>query len=201
MPHIIYWIFTVILVSSATLFTFSCLAFILDMFNLIKVKDDVRKFLIKLLATSIIVTFTGCLGAVFNPEYSEKFLSMAQFEETIEELANSEGVIADIKPLLSENLTEPVVYIQFSGSITREFITGLNTKLGEHGWIVPGISGERTEVAIGLNVVRFYGEQDRERATRLAELVSANWEQVLTIEDVSARYPDKRGQIEVWISN
>ncbi|MEO5494503.1 MAG: hypothetical protein ABIR08_10815 [Sphingomonas sp.] len=95
---------------------------------------------------------------------------------------------------------DQTVYIQFAGLITRESVQDLNAALRRGGWQVASTSGERTDVAAGLNEVRYAPTTDPRVAQALAQAVTAT---KLTSAPVTVRKMDMIGAktLELWISN
>lgn len=106
-----------------------------------------------------------------------------------------------------------LVYFQFAGNLNREDdMIPYVTKLcgDEYRWNIPECAsgGERTEAAAGLNVVRFYHEEDRANAQRLANAVLDAGPPRGTAADLTLQILDADrfgspavGTLEVWISN
>lgn len=106
-----------------------------------------------------------------------------------------------------------LVYFQFAGSLNRQNdIIPFVTKLcgDEYGWNIQGCQrgGERTEAAAGINVVRFYHEEDRANAQRLANALLDAGPPRGTATDLKLQMLDAArfgspavGTLEVWISN
>ena len=106
-----------------------------------------------------------------------------------------------------------LVFFQFAGRLNRKndiipFVTKLCSD--EYGWNIKGCQrgGERTEAAAGINVVRFYHEEDRANAQRLANAVLDAGPPRGTATDLRLQMLDAArfgspavGTLEVWISN
>lgn len=97
-------------------------------------------------------------------------------------------------------LGDQTVYIQFAGLITRQSVENLNAALRRGGWQVASASGERTDVAAGLNEVRYSPSTDPAIAQALANAVTAT---KLTSAPVTVRKMAMIGPttLELWISN
>ena len=91
------------------------------------------------------------------------------------------------------------VFIQFAGMITRDSVRNLNASLARGGWLMQSTSGERTEVAAGMNELRYGQETDAAAAGKLADAVTATG---ITSSPVVPRYYPQVGKenFELWIS-
>ena len=92
------------------------------------------------------------------------------------------------------------VFIQFSGLITREGVTALNSSLAGTGFQMQGSSGQRLPAALGVNEVRYTQESDRPAAEALAAQVTAAGlaSRALTARQVERITPNT---LEIWMSN
>ena len=132
-----------------------------------------------------------------------------------DEIGNEETPTA---PVTTETLeTTPsgqnVVYLQFAGSLNRNddiipFVTRLCGE--EYRWNVQGCEqgGERTAAAAGINLVRFFHEEDRVNAQRLANAIldvgpprGSGTDLKLQKLDGTRFGSPAVGLLEIWISN
>ena len=91
------------------------------------------------------------------------------------------------------------VFIQFAGMITRDSVKELNASLSRGGWKMQSTTGERTQIAAGMNELRYGLSQDGTAAKLLADAVTATG---ITSEPVVPRYYPQVGSknFELWIS-
>jgi hypothetical protein len=132
-------------------------------------------------------------------------LSHARFLQTLPfaDLPTGPPCASTPRVVLGENeLYDHRVDVKFAGTLTREQMMAFGQSLRDLGWDAPTTNrgGERTERALGLNVVRFGPPHNRQAAEFLASQIGplSPARARLSVEAASDIPADR---LELWISN
>lgn len=125
----------------------------------------------------------------------------------IEHAFRGQGALVRVQQIqaITDTASTPIVYIQFSGSFTRDSIIKLAEELSLSGWDVKGKEqgGEQLSSAFGLSEVRYFHSDDEAFARSLArEITGLNTgAHEVGLRNLSnSGLKAHEGQLEVWIS-
>jgi DNA repair exonuclease SbcCD ATPase subunit len=99
------------------------------------------------------------------------------------------------------NRSEATVYVQFTGTITRDTVQNLLSMLRTFGYVVP--ASEKVKAANFSTEVRYFHPEDKAAADDVAQAVAAFLTSACQVDQVvpskQLSLPAKLGNIEVWI--
>lgn len=152
------------------------------------------------------VDVIGTQLAAMNEQLNELVQKASTTEALIQQGADSvkiDSAVALVAQEKSYSANDTTVYFQFAGS-TRELAVAITSRLKVLKYVVPG--AERTFIAAGKHEIRYYFEEDIQRAALLkkdinATLLAMGLESDVKIEiftDYQGAKP-RRGTLELWL--
>ncbi len=140
-------------------------------------------------------------GGTPSPASGQTFAAITEATKRV--IASSEAITRDVESAVRSE-DRKVVYVQFAGSFTREKIDELRSAMAGSGFAVP--PAERIGTAISRFEVRYFYDEDKAEAERLAKLatelartrIPGETRAAAVVPLTNFKSLPKRGTLELW---